>query len=255
MSSFGTRPRRFTPELVTLELDLAGPVTRASAASIDAFIAYLTHVALLAKLDVDPATAAALFILELTAWTTVTEVALGGRSFGKVLFGLRVCASTGGPATTLSLVVRNLLRVVDALPPPYGIGLVAVLTTHQSQRLGDLVAGTVVARDPRRSPGGRSVRRVYVGSGPPPAPGGFPLPPPPGAALPTWDVRGLTSAELAVARRFLVRRWELSWDVRQSHALTIANAFAPKVVGHIEGYTAENFLLALVQVADRSETR
>ena len=42
---------------------------------------------------------------------------------------------------------RNLLRVADFLPPPYLIGLLLVAFHPRGKRLGDLVAGTVVARD------------------------------------------------------------------------------------------------------------
>ena len=40
--------------------------------------------------------------------------------------------------------LRNLLRVVDFLPLFYGVGLTSLLLTRDSQRLGDLVAGTLV---------------------------------------------------------------------------------------------------------------
>jgi uncharacterized RDD family membrane protein YckC len=41
-------------------------------------------------------------------------------------------------------VVRNLLRVVDALPGVYGVGLACTLIDPHARRLGDIVAGTMV---------------------------------------------------------------------------------------------------------------
>jgi uncharacterized RDD family membrane protein YckC len=72
---------------------------------------------------------------------------LFGASLGKLLTGLRVVRVDGRPLGLSSVLVRNLLRLIDALPVLYLVGGVLVLMTASSQRLGDLVAGTtVVAR-------------------------------------------------------------------------------------------------------------
>lgn len=63
---------------------------------------------------------------------------------GKRPRDLAVADAADGTAPSLrAAFLRNLLWPVDAL----GIGLVAVLATERNQRLGDLVAGTVVGRD------------------------------------------------------------------------------------------------------------
>jgi uncharacterized RDD family membrane protein YckC len=72
--------------------------------------------------------------------TLVAEV-ICGQSLGKMAFGLKVVGPDGGTPTRLALVLRNLLRVVDvALALP----LVTVLISPLRQRVGDMVAGTVV---------------------------------------------------------------------------------------------------------------
>jgi uncharacterized RDD family membrane protein YckC len=77
----------------------------------------------------------------------IVPEALFGASFGKLLAGLRVVRVDGRPLGLRSVVVRNLLRLIDALPVLYLVGGVLVLVTVSSQRLGDVVAGTtVVAR-------------------------------------------------------------------------------------------------------------
>ncbi|HXR97031.1 MAG TPA: RDD family protein [Terriglobales bacterium] len=69
----------------------------------------------------------------------------GGQTVGKRVFGLRVMDMYGRPLTGVQVLSRNLLRVVDALPLAYLVGGISCLATRHAQRLGDLVAGTVVA--------------------------------------------------------------------------------------------------------------
>ena len=75
------------------------------------------------------------------------EAFRGGQSPGKRLFRLRVVAEGGYPVTLARSAVRNLLRVVDILPLPYGIAGVSMFLDRKGRRLGDLAAGTVVVRE------------------------------------------------------------------------------------------------------------
>ncbi len=75
-----------------------------------------------------------------------------GQTPGKMLLGIRVVANDGYPPSFLALVLRALLWPVDVFPifvMPIGIFVIAF--TPRRQRLGDLVAGTVVVhvRDAR----------------------------------------------------------------------------------------------------------
>jgi hypothetical protein len=45
--------------------------------------------------------------------------------------------------------VRNVLRIADFLPFFYGAGALAVIINDQNRRIGDQIAGTVVARERR----------------------------------------------------------------------------------------------------------
>lgn len=74
------------------------------------------------------------------------EMATGGRSLGKRLVGLRVMGDGGRPLTLRESLLRNLLRAVDILPANYAVGLVAMVLSPECKRLGDLAAGTIVAR-------------------------------------------------------------------------------------------------------------
>src|SRR6266568_4698571 len=149
-----------TPEHLVLELELAGVGSRIAAAACDAVLlgvlsfglglglaalltgresagAWSTLVAVLALL--------ALFLL-FWGYFLLFEALNHGRTPGKRLMGIRVVMDTGHPITFAAAAVRNLIRVVDGLP--FGlVGLAFVLFHPQNKRLGDIVAGTVVARD------------------------------------------------------------------------------------------------------------
>ncbi len=63
---------------------------------------------------------------------------------GKLLLHLRVVSLDGHRASPLQILVRNLVRAIDALPALYVIGGIAVLTSRQQLRIGDRVAQTKV---------------------------------------------------------------------------------------------------------------
>lgn len=70
--------------------------------------------------------------------------AMFGATPGKHWAGLRVVRVDGRPLTAGAVVIRNLMRLIDGLPFFYLIGGLSVLVTRNSQRLGDLAAGTTV---------------------------------------------------------------------------------------------------------------
>jgi uncharacterized RDD family membrane protein YckC len=71
--------------------------------------------------------------------------ALLGATLGKFLTGLRVVDEKGEPITWGQSAIRNAFRVVDGLVL-YIIGFITMCLTEKRQRLGDLVAGSVVVR-------------------------------------------------------------------------------------------------------------
>jgi uncharacterized RDD family membrane protein YckC len=77
--------------------------------------------------------------------TTLSELLIG-RTLGKIVVGLQVVALDGKPAKPGAILVRNLLRVIDVFPVPLAF---LILTSPMKQRLGDLLAGTVVIIGPR----------------------------------------------------------------------------------------------------------
>ena len=69
-----------------------------------------------------------------------------GQTVGKMALGLVVVTEDGDPLDYRAAGIRTLLRLVDALPSFYLVGLVVVLLTDRKQRVGDIVANTVVVK-------------------------------------------------------------------------------------------------------------
>jgi len=138
--------------------------------------------------------------------------------------------------------VRNLLRVVDFLVPPfYSIGLISVFATTRDQRVGDLVAGTVVVREREAeapafaevfaSPvSDAALRRSF-----PPVP--F-----------TADLDKLAEQEISVVESFLRRRWDLKDYPRQWMAWRVAMPILFKLRPQYDAstFTYEGFLEELL---------
>jgi uncharacterized RDD family membrane protein YckC len=72
-----------------------------------------------------------------------SELFSRGQTIGKRLSGIRVVRLDGFALDAGAILIRNVFRVVDHLPPLWIVPLVS----NKSQRLGDMVAGTVVVFD------------------------------------------------------------------------------------------------------------
>lgn len=75
----------------------------------------------------------------------VLEVATG-RTPGKRIAGVRIVSVHGQPPGVGALAIRNVLRLLDSLLF-YSVGLISVLVTRQSVRIGDIAAGTLLVYD------------------------------------------------------------------------------------------------------------
>lgn len=86
----------------------------------------------------------------LVVWPAVLETVTDGRTAGKWITGLRTVRSDGGPADARRFLARHLVGFVEIYALAGAPAAVAGAATARSLRVGDLVAGTVVARDRRR---------------------------------------------------------------------------------------------------------
>jgi uncharacterized membrane protein SpoIIM required for sporulation/uncharacterized RDD family membrane protein YckC len=85
--------------------------------------------------------------LILWGYFVVCEAVYDGQTPGKRILGLRVVRNGGGGVDVGASAARNLLRFVDFLPFGFFIGMVSIVANQRNQRLGDLVAGTIVVRE------------------------------------------------------------------------------------------------------------
>jgi uncharacterized RDD family membrane protein YckC len=72
-----------------------------------------------------------------------SELFLRGQTFGKRACKIRVVKTNGFALDAGSIILRNLFRVADHIPLLWIVPLVS----QQSQRFGDMVAGTIVVSD------------------------------------------------------------------------------------------------------------
>lgn len=156
MNGIDNERRRATPEGVTLALRVAGAPVRLLAWTIDALLVMTLQVvfAVLLGLFGELGTGVYLLVLFILAWfyPVFFELTRDGATPGKSVFGLQVVHDDGTPVAASASFLRNLLRFADFLPAAFGAGLVSMLLSPDSQRLGDLAAGTLVVYRDTDSP-------------------------------------------------------------------------------------------------------
>lgn len=157
-----------TPEGIALRLRTAGPVVRAGAFVVDGLIRGVVYIAAAVALGLfgNFGLGALLIVMFVLEWFYPVLFELrSGATPGKRSFGLTVVNDDGTPVTWTASVLRNLMRAADFLPAFYAVGLVSTLVNRRFQRLGDIVAGTlVVYRDEAQ---GRALSRRAKPKAPP----------------------------------------------------------------------------------------
>jgi len=145
-----------TPEGVSFSLYLAGPFTRFLAWLIDCLVLQAATMFLYGIFSgfefILGNVGAALLILAYFAGSFLYRIGMEwrfrGQTLGKRLLKLRVVDSSGLRLQFHQVVIRNLVRVVDAIPVLYVVGGLAMLINKKHQRLGDLAANCVVTYIP-----------------------------------------------------------------------------------------------------------
>jgi uncharacterized RDD family membrane protein YckC len=151
---------------VDLELRVAGPGGRSFAFVIDWHIRVLASMAwyvlslfLLMSPDETPLSVVGtmdssfIYFVALPAvaiyalYHPVLEVLMKGRTPGKRIAGVRLVNRDGGVPGAGALLIRNVFRLIDGLPFAYCVGLITVMVTRHSLRIGDLAAGTLLVYD------------------------------------------------------------------------------------------------------------
>jgi uncharacterized RDD family membrane protein YckC len=222
-----------TPEGVQLALPLAGIATRFMALMLDLAIIFgVAFILLMASLVTAEAVAvivaSSLVLVFYIGYFVIFEVAGGGRTVGKRAVGLRVVTDGGAPAGLRASLIRNLMLLLEGLPLFYAPAIVSALVTRNNQRLGDLMAGTLVVREVK------APRPHYYTPSP--------IPPIPPERYASWDVTAIGDNESVAVRAFLERRQQLEPGARAAIAAQLAGRLRPLVAGVRPGLTDETFL-------------
>ncbi len=244
-SAAGERAGIVTPEAVQLSFAEAGLGSRSLAFAIDLVIrgALLLVVVIslgLAGVVVSGTLAVVLAIAAVfgivIVYPVVFEAFSNGRTPGKMAIGLRVVTIEGAPVRFRHAAIRSALGIVDFLASGGTAAMVATLATRHSQRLGDLVAGTIVVRE-RSASGDRSG-----------APRAVLFRPPPGweAYTAALDVSALPTDVAVLVRAFLLRVHQLDREGRRVRARELAGRIAVVLGLELPAHTdPEAFLVAV----------
>jgi uncharacterized RDD family membrane protein YckC len=232
-----------TPELVSIEMPLAGIGSRFIAVLVDMVLwsvalfvlillvsFLLPAISAFNKLSSQWAVALAIFLIFLFNWGyfTLFEAFWNGRTPGKKIAKIRVIQRSGRPIGLFESMARNFVRYIDYLPGFYAVGVITMFVTKQHQRLGDLAAGTLVVQDrEEESPlWGESGSRTFTAASFIPLQA--PSEPHTRVVLPAGGIAKLSASDLEVLEGFFARRLDMPLDVRQKLAERIAGALMAK---------------------------
>ncbi len=218
-----------TPEAVVLEFDTGGAGSRVLAELIDLTLQVTALLVVVAASSVFFTSVGGgggvgwigVVVLVLTVFLILIgypialETLWNGRTLGKAALGLRVVTVEGAPIRFRHAAIRGMvglgeLWVFSGVP-----ALVAIILSKRNQRLGDMVAGTLVLRERL---GTKRPAAVH-------------FPPPLGleAYVASLDVGALTTAQYGAVRSFLVRVGDLDTASRAALAVRLANPVAHRL--------------------------
>jgi uncharacterized RDD family membrane protein YckC len=197
-----------TPEKTILTYRLAGVGSRILAHFIDGLIVFalLTALGFIAGVLGTADQTIAMVMMLMSGFLLpflyfiLLEWLLNGQTIGKRAAHLRVAMEDGTPITFMASLTRNILRPGDFLPLFYFVGIIAIFTNPKSQRIGDLVAKTIVLHE--KPPG-----KLYVMA-------------PHAVGIHEFEdvvgeLRGMTLAEYDACRRLCDRFFELSPEAQR----------------------------------------
>lgn len=154
------------------------------------------------------------FVLVL-GYPVAFETLMHGRTPGKAAMGLRAVTVEGSPLRFRHAAIRAAFWLVDFVATLGVAGVISSLVSRRHQRLGDLVAGTVVVRERSAAPAPK-VAHYRI---------------PAGAAeyAATLDTSALSVADYEVVREFLLREHALDNTRRREIASRLARALGDKL--------------------------
>ena len=178
----------------------------------------------------------------------VFETLWSGQTPGKRIMRLRVVREDGRPVRFFEVFTRNLLRLaLDFQPlPTYAIGVISIIFSARSKRVGDFVAGTVVVKE--RATEAPSLSEIINISNIEQQRMERTMAPF------NADTRLLTEGELRAVQTFLKRRYELTPINRTALAVRLAQPIAAKL-GIAVGQLSPEAVLEEIERQHRAQSR
>ena len=236
-----------TPEAVLLEFETAGVASRTVAELLDIAIQFgglaviVMGISLVANVFGGFGEVAAVvvalvaFFLALVGYPVAMETFWNGRTLGKAAMGLRVVTREGAPERFRHAAIRAMIGLIEIYALLGIPAVISIITSRRDQRLGDLVAGTIVLRE-------RAGRRAA-----PPVVFGVPW---------NWegyvqglDVSPITDEQYGVVRAVLLRAGELSAAARWQVTTEVATAVAGRMRIPVPTQVAPEMFLTCVATA------
>jgi uncharacterized RDD family membrane protein YckC len=229
-----------TPEAVRLEFETADVGSRSLALLLDIILQGITLIVVLTAVGglfdglsgalpewVGVVLVVLLVFAVLYVYPVAMETLWRGRTLGKAMIGLRVVTAEGGPVRFRHAAIRGALQFVDLWGTLGGAGFFSILLSSRQQRLGDMVAGTLVLRERTRVAGRYpAAQGSWVGGI---GAVKFRLPPGSESYAATIDPSGMTGEDYTAVRSFLLRAATLRSDARTRLAGQLAERIATKM--------------------------
>jgi uncharacterized RDD family membrane protein YckC len=264
-----------TPEQVELRFPIAGIGSRFLALLTDSvlqvvavFVLFLVFVLIASAMPTLPRNAVSaetagkwfiagivlFYFLLYWGYYSLFEAFWNGQTPGKKLLKIRVIKDSGRQITLFESLARNLIRVVDALPSFYLIGVISMLCNKEQKRLGDFVAGTIVVHErgdeqPLMSHNSRTFTASL-----------YPQPleerrEPTGVLLPADGVARLNAGDLNVIDTFFGRALDLDLEKRAEIAGRIAERMSAKMQVPLPADVSSERVLESIAHAMRGQAR
>ncbi|MBN2534088.1 MAG: RDD family protein [Spirochaetales bacterium] len=145
----------------------------------------------------------------------VFEVIMEGQSPGKKIMKIRVIRTNGEPLDLPTIILRNLLRAVDAFPFYHLVGGLVSIVDSRSRRIGDIVSDTIVVKEMIFNLKEPNSFTVFLTSG---KEGAF-----------SFFNKKLNEEDLYILRRFLNEKGHLSKEKQDEIALKLAQSIKKRL--------------------------
>ena len=146
-----------TSQNIDIDYQVAGIGDRIKARLIDYSLFYILFLVLIVTatqaLDMRSKESGETIATIMVSWLIIcafydvlTEIFLNGQSIGKRVIRIRVMSANGSRATVGQYLLRWIFRIVDISATMGAAAITSIAFTDNKQRIGDLVAGTVIIK-------------------------------------------------------------------------------------------------------------